>query len=153
MQQIALRDRALLDIGTGSGVLAITAARLGARPVLGIDDDPDALASARDNLALNPDVDITLGALDFRRAHLRPADVVVANLTGALLISGAAALAALGRHQLLLSGFLADESEALLAAYPGWHVEHRAQEDEWGALILTRPIDGVRTPARSSTAR
>ena len=55
LERIAERERpaCALDLGTGSGILAIAAARLGIAHVLAIDDDPDAVANARANVALN----------------------------------------------------------------------------------------------------
>jgi ribosomal protein L11 methyltransferase len=135
LQQLDLAGASVLDIGTGSGVLAIAAKRLGAATVLGIDDDPDAIAAARDSLALNPGVDVTLGVVDLRHSHLRPADVVTANLTGGLLVSTAPLLRSLGRR-LILSGFLERERTDVLAAFPTLRVEHEGAEDGWGSVTL-----------------
>jgi len=138
LQQIDLEGLSVLDIGTGSGVLAIAARRLGATPVLGIDDDPDAITAARDSLALNPGVDVTLGIVDLRQSHLRPADVVTANLTGGLLVASAARLQALGRR-LILSGFLTHERAEVLGAFPDWTLEHEGAEEGWCSATLLRP--------------
>jgi ribosomal protein L11 methyltransferase len=138
LQRLDLRRRTVIDIGTGSGVLAIAASRLGAAQVLAIDDDPDAIASARENLSLNPGADVTLGELDLRRAGIRPFDVVMANLTGALLAAAAGSLEGLAaaRGRLILSGFMESEQEAVLAAFSSCTVERRSQEDEWICVTL-----------------
>ena len=98
----------MLDIGCGSGVLAIAAIKLGARSAVGIDIDPDALANATENAALNEIGDrVRFEESDFRTMSAR-ADVVLANLTGALLERSAATLGALvtpGGH-LIVSGFM-----------------------------------------------
>ena len=140
LQDLDLQGASVLDVGTGSGVLALAARRLGAAQVLGIDDDPDAITAARDSLALNPGLDITLGVVDLRQAQLRPADVVTANLTGGLLIASAATLMRFGRR-LILSGFLAHERTDVLAAFPEWAVEREAEEDGWRTATLRRPAD------------
>ncbi|MGE0394944.1 MAG: 50S ribosomal protein L11 methyltransferase [Vicinamibacterales bacterium] len=137
LQDVDLAGASVLDIGTGSGVLAIAAKRLGAATVLGIDDDPDAVAAARDSLALNPGVDVTLGVVDLRQSHLRPVDVVTANLTGGLLVATAPLLQRLGRR-LILSGFLTHERHEVLGAFPGWTVDAEGAEDGWCSATLSR---------------
>src|SRR6185436_2467345 len=94
LQRIPLAGRSVVDVGTGSGVLAIAAAGLGAAHALGLDDDRDALDSAVANVALNA---IPAGRVDMRQANLLAdalpvADVVLGNLTGALLRRAAATL-------------------------------------------------------------
>ena len=140
LQSIDLRGKTLIDVGTGSGVLAIVASRLGAVHVLAIDDDPDAIESARQNLGLNPGADVTLGVLDIRRATLRPFDAVIANLTGGLLVATSTKLSSLttAAGRLVLSGFLEHEEQDVCAAYSGWKVERRLQEDDWVCVTLSR---------------
>jgi ribosomal protein L11 methyltransferase len=136
LQAIDVRGLRVIDVGTGSGVLAIAAARLGAAQVLGIDDDEDAIASARENLSLNPGADVTLGVLDLRRTALKPFDLVIGNLTGALLISAAATLGSLSTGRLILSGFQSHEEHDVVEAFHGWHVEQHIEEDEWGCVTM-----------------
>lgn len=140
VQQVQLHNRTAIDIGTGSGVLAIAASRLGATHVLAIDDDADAIQSARENVELNPGAEVTLGVLDLRRARLRPFDLVLANLTGTLLASAADPLLALAAPggRLILGGFLDVEEPEVLAAFPSCRIEQRSQEDEWVCVTLLR---------------
>lgn len=140
LQALEPRGRSVIDVGTGSGVLALAASRLGASPVLAIDDDPDAIQSARENVDLNPGVEVTLGVVDLRRASVRPFDVVLANLTGGLLASAAGALQqlAVAGGRLVLSGFMTHEERDVLAAFASCTIEHRSREDEWVCVTLLR---------------
>ena len=138
MQQLEMRGKTVIDVGTGSGVLAIAASLLGAANVIAIDDDADAVAAARENLGLNPRSRVTLQVGDLREAAPANADVVLANLTGALLISAADRLRQLtdSEGRLILSGFMASEERGVLDAFATLTVEHRAQEEEWLCVTL-----------------
>jgi ribosomal protein L11 methyltransferase len=141
LQQIDLTNAFVLDVGTGSGVLAIAADRLGASRALGIDHDPDAIQSARENLGFNPDarhVDVEVADLTSR--ELPRADVVTANLTGALLVRSAATLIGAVRPggTLILSGVLAHERDDVCRAFAPAAVIWEREEDGWVGLIFTR---------------
>src|SRR5262249_41076633 len=108
-------------------------------------DYPHATVPARRNVQLNPGAEVTLGAVDVRRAVLRPFDVVVANLTGTLLVSSSTMLSSLTAPSghLILSGFLESEAHDVCAAFAGWRIERRVQKEEWGCVTLSREGSGV----------
>lgn len=138
LQQISLDRATALDVGSGSGVLAIVASRLGAEEVTGIDDDQDAIQAAWDNLSLNPSAQVTLIVGDFRTTELVPADVILANLTGGLLMQSARRLRDLtnAHGRLILSGFTVPEEQEVLAAFGAFSVEHRGEEEGWVCVTL-----------------
>ncbi len=141
LQTIDLTGRALLDVGTGSGILAIAAARLGAARALGIDCDADAIQAARDNLTLNPEVrEVGFETVDLSAPPLPTADVVTANLTGALLIQSADVLLAAVRPggALILSGIQSDECEQVRRRFAGLDVLWERQEDGWAAFAVKK---------------
>ena len=147
LQQIAPLDgHSVIDVGTGSGVLAIAASKLGASRVVAIDSDPDAVTSARENLELNDAID----RVDLRRHDVAgtaatggtPFDLVLANLTGAVLIRHARTLcdlAAVG-GSLILSGIEPHETDDVIAAFTplGPQVIARDSEQGWIGLRLDR---------------
>jgi ribosomal protein L11 methyltransferase len=141
LSQIDVSDQTVLDLGTGSGVLSMAAALRGARTVVGIDVDQDAIDSAEASARLNtlPD-SITFLVSDFRHDPPRPADIVLANLTGGMLTSCAAAIAPLVRPdgQLIVSGFDHTEVDGVLAAFAPFVERQRLSEDSWIALRLGR---------------
>jgi ribosomal protein L11 methyltransferase len=138
LQQLDLRGLTVIDVGTGSGVLAMAASLLGAANVIGLDDDEDAIGAARENLGLNPRARVTLKVADLRGTESANADLVVANLTGALLAAAADRLRQLtdSGGRLILSGFLAREERDVLHAFRPLTVEHRTQEEEWLCVTL-----------------
>ena len=141
LQHVDARGRSALDVGTGSGVLAIAMSRLGAAPVLGIDDDPDAVHAAQENLLLNRAADVTLRVSDARAMEPGTFDVVTANLTGAFLVESATQLRALTAPggRLILSGFMREEESAVLTAYSGLTLSTRSEEDEWVCVGMQQP--------------
>jgi ribosomal protein L11 methyltransferase len=135
----------VLDVGTGSGVLALAAIRLGAAAALGVDSDPDAIAAANENLALNPDIrGVVFQLADVERSELPAADVATANLTGTLLARAAGVL--VGRVRpggiLVVSGLLEDERDQVAAALAATAAGRSAtpvwedHEDGWLGLGL-----------------
>ena len=141
LQRLNIGGRTVLDVGTGSGVLAIAASLLGASRSVGIDDDADAITAARENLELNPQAETTLLVADLRATDVGSADVVIANLTGGLLVSAARTLQDLVARggSLVLSGLMAVEETDVLAAFPTWTLEHRSEEDEWLCVVISPP--------------
>jgi ribosomal protein L11 methyltransferase len=118
LQAIDLNNRFVLDVGTGSGVLAIAAVRLGAARAVGIDYDADAIQAASENLTLNDGVDgVEFRIADLSAASLPKADIVTANLTGAVLTRSAARLLDLVRPAgtLIVSGLLEDERDDVVS--------------------------------------
>jgi ribosomal protein L11 methyltransferase len=135
----------ILDIGTGSGVLAIAAAKTLRRRVLASDIDPHAVCIARDNARLNrsaPLVHVCRGT-GTTAAAIRagaPFDLVFANILLAPLQRLAAPLTGIvaPRGRLILSGLLNAQANAARTAYPHFRLERRIAVDGWTTLVLKR---------------
>jgi ribosomal protein L11 methyltransferase len=115
----------LLDVGCGSGVLSIAAARLGFAPVVAVDNDPVAVETTIANAAVNG-VTLSTALVDGESAELPPADVAVANV---LLAPVERILARLGADLAITSGYLTSDRPAA----PGWEHLERAELDGWAA--------------------
>ena len=143
LQALELRRARVIDIGTGSGVLALAAWKLGAIDVVAVDNDPDALENARSNIARNGGaaaIDIVRD--DLNALKLEPANVVLANLTAAVLVRHAAALLKLARpgNYLILSGFAPDHLTAdILQAFEKARMIKELSEGDWAAVCLQTP--------------
>jgi ribosomal protein L11 methyltransferase len=137
---LGLRDPggSFVDLGCGSGVLAIAAARLGYRPVLALDNDPASVEATADNAAVNG-VEVEVRRFDLRSEDVPVADTVAANLLGPLLRGWAPRLAAVPAR-LIASGLLVVEADGIAEAFAaaGLRETRRRVAGEWGALLLER---------------
>ena len=135
-----LEGRTVLDVGCGSGVLAIAALTLGAASAIAIDIDPQALIATRENAARN-DVE---GSLAVHAAELgfgALADAVLANILAEPLIALAPVLAAATRPGgwLVLSGLLVAQAEAVASACGPWFdMEPPREREGWVGLVGRR---------------
>jgi len=136
----------LLDVGTGSGVLAIAAAHLGFEPVLALDNDRESVEAARQN-ALENGTAIEVRQFDLRSQTLpwlesdgsRRSPVVVANLLRPLLLELARTMKAAPSH-LLAGGLLRDEVDEVARAFAGrlgLLEQARRESGEWAAVWLS----------------
>ena len=164
LQAIDLTNAFVLDVGTGSGILAIAAVRLGAARALGIDNDVDAIQAARENLAHNPPVlapgtqhpapstqhpapgtlPVTfelsdlISSLTMRESAV---DVVTANLTGALLVRAAGEIRRAVRSggAMIVSGVQLHERDEVIRAFGSTPILWERTEDEWIGLMMKKP--------------
>jgi ribosomal protein L11 methyltransferase len=127
---------AFVDVGCGSGVLAIVAAKLGFAPVIALDYDRAATAATRENARRNG-VALDVRDFDMREDQAPAADVGAANVLGGPLVTWAAFQRELP-GTLIVSGLLATEADGIAAAYAQrGHAERRRQvSGEWAALLL-----------------
>jgi ribosomal protein L11 methyltransferase len=132
----------VLDYGCGSGILAITAAKLGAGAVDGIDVETQAITASRENAKLNN----VVARFDLPEAFKASTyDVVVANILANPLQQLAPLLAARvrARGHLVLSGILEPQAAAVIAAYERWFtIDVWNGEEGWVALAGSRTDDG-----------
>jgi ribosomal protein L11 methyltransferase len=125
---LELERGSLLDVGCGSGVIAIAAALLGYEPVAGIDTDPAAVEATRANASVNG-VDVAASLADATAAELPAADVTVANIS----LEGVNALRP-SSPVVVTSGYLLAETPSLT----GYAHVRRVEIDGWAADVHRR---------------
>ena len=128
----------LADWGTGSGVLAIAAAKLGWSPVSGCDHEPAALAAAAENAEANG-VEIALERRNLRSEPAPAASTATANLTAPVLLEVARRLEE-APQRLVCSGLLRREADDVASAFAarGFAERRRLADGDWTALLLAR---------------
>lgn len=129
----------VLDVGTGTGVLAIAAKKLGAGRVVGTDNDPISVELAHENAAVNGTPDLELSGKELTQVK-GPFDLVVANILANTLITLAPLIAPKVKDRLVLAGVLAPQKAEVEAAYRalGLIPEPGAAQGEWVRLDLHR---------------
>lgn len=142
-QNNKLELNTILDVGTGSGILAMACALFGAQKVVALDNDSDAVVTARQNVLKNHLADkITVSNTDAASVH-EEFDLVVANITHDTLQELAKSLVStiLPGGFLVLSGILSGEQERSIGAIYTTHglgISKRMAKDEWSALIFQK---------------
>jgi len=170
VDELSSSGGSFLDMGCGSGILSIAAAKLGYRPVAGFDIDEDAVAASRENAEANgvdvdyrafalgggtvtldssieaakgvyPDLALQNAAPRTDVAPFAPADLVVANILGPLLIAFAGEISGYVKRSLVVSGILSDIYPEVLAAFKakGFAEVSRKAYGEWTTALL-RPV-------------
>lgn len=143
LQRMSLPGKSVLDVGTGSGILALAGRALGASRALGLDADRDAVASALENLARHPQLNhVSYQLADLTRHPMPMADVVVANLTGGLLCRAADLIMnAVAEHgSLVVSGVLHTERDTVVDAFSRMPLVWEAREGEWVGLTFAQSV-------------
>jgi ribosomal protein L11 methyltransferase len=138
LQRLPVAGRTVIDAGCGSGVLAVAASLLGGTRVVAFDEDPDAVQAAHDTLERNHGATVELIVASLGARLFAPADLVLANLMGGLLVTAAADLRALvvPGGVMVLSGLLAHEEAAVREALAGLVLERRDEQEGWLCLTL-----------------
>ncbi|MCP4542923.1 MAG: 50S ribosomal protein L11 methyltransferase, partial [Chloroflexi bacterium] len=140
LEELVRPDVEVLDMGTGSGILAIAAAKLGAGHVLALDNDPVAIKAARGNTMTNDVQDVVStvsGSLAQVSGHY---DIVVVNILAKVIIEmmqgGLAARVSPG-GKLIAAGIIAEQESKVVTAMEqqGLYVVKRKQKEDWVCLV------------------
>ena len=145
MQPLVQRGAFVADLGSGSGVLAIAAARLGASRVVAIEMDPDAIGNAMENVERNgvgAQVTVLQGDASVLLPLVAPVTLVLANIISSVLIELSPLMyrALPSGGKAVISGILVSEREHLLSslAVDGWRLESELREGEWWSSVIAR---------------
>jgi ribosomal protein L11 methyltransferase len=137
----------LLDVGTGSGILAMTAALLGFNRIIGVDNDPEAIEVAEENVELNR-LSEKVHLMDGSIADIDERfDVVLSNIQALPLIEMASEMAQRLKisGRLVLSGILVEQKEEVRAAYEAEGLRFLGSRDagEWCLLVFEKGEGGI----------
>lgn len=138
-----VRGKSVIDVGTGTGILAILAAICGASPVNAIEIDEFAHVNAVENVALNghPEINMILGDASALQS-LPKADMLLANINRNIILAdlGTYARSVVSGGEIVLSGFYSADVDVILdeARKHGLDYKSRASIDDWTALVLVK---------------
>lgn len=138
--------KSIIDIGTGTGILAIACAKLFGLPVIATDNDAEAILKASENIRVNDcESHVSVFQADgLTHPNLlihQPFDLVIANILANTLIELSPSIAQVTQQGsiLILSGLLKDQAESVLSAFRvyGFHLTKEIIHDDWATLILS----------------
>lgn len=135
-----LSEKEVLDYGCGSGILAISALKLGAKKAYGVDIDPQALIASKDNAQRNQ-VEDKLELFDGASKQIPQCSIVVANILAGPLAQLEPNIAALCQSQgkLALSGILESQAQEVIDAYSkDFDIEYTKVKEGWVLIVATR---------------
>jgi len=138
LDQADLKDKSVIDYGCGSGILAIAAALLGAKKVIGVDTDPQALEATQANAERN---NVEIATYLPKDCPNERADVVLANILAGPLQELAPTLASLSHPNadIILSGILESQADTVSISYQSsFTMQAPAQKEEWIRLVGQR---------------
>ncbi|GJL51545.1 MAG: ribosomal protein L11 methyltransferase [Nitrospirales bacterium] len=138
----------VLDVGTGSGLLAMLALRFGATFALGIDHDAVAIDCAKDYAQVNQfGAELELRTLDIQALPDESFDLIIANIDRRILFAGCQSLTRVSsaNTDLCLSGILVDDQQEIVAHYMkhGWCCVEVKRREDWVSVWLQREVDGL----------
>lgn len=137
MQKINFQNKSVLDFGTGTGVLAILAEKLGASSIVAIDYDEWSITNASENVLANNCTNINLEKAN-TISGVSCVDIIVANINYNILVENAKNLSMISKKgtQLIISGFLWNDEDRIVSIFVnnGFSKKRRAQKNEWIAI-------------------
>ncbi len=140
LQKYVDKSDTVIDVGCGSGILGIAAAKLGAKKVIMTDIDECAITASKQNIALNGVKNAQVYLKNLLDDNTVKGDVIVANIMAEVLISFAAGLKSNlnGGGRVILSGILTDRLDKVIAAYKaqGFSLIETKIKGEWAAIAL-----------------
>lgn len=143
LEDLVQKDDFVLDVGTGSGILSIAAVKLGAEMALGLDIEPEAIATARENARINGvshRVEFSCSPLD-RSVPSKSFHRVVANITSQVLLPLLPDLkrVLIPHGDIILAGFLVEEDRLLRRAFSenGLHIRQLKRQRGWISVVAT----------------
>lgn len=139
VERLVEPESRVLDVGTGSGILAVAAAALGASEVVAVDIDPAAGSVARENAEANGvEVDVRIGTVDAVDGSF---DLIVANIGGLRVVEELAS-ALVERcapgGSVVVSGLLADTADQAVKALAPLQLSDHTVDQEWACVVLSR---------------
>lgn len=141
LENLSIQGARVLDAGTGSGILAIYAAKKGAEKVVAFDNDPQAIINAEENCALNQvKNNIELICCDIDDIKKTLFDIIIANINRNVLLKSPEKFKNIAsiNAKLVLSGLLLADEKEIVKAYKacGWQLENTQRLGEWVSLIF-----------------